>query len=194
MAIQLASGDALIIIDMQNDFMAGGSLEVTGANRIIPVLNRYIIRFQTHHLPVIATRDWHPPDHCSFMQQGGAWPPHCIAGSAGAEFHPDLALPVDTYILSKASLREIDSYSGFSGTGLHQLLQSLSVTRIFAGGVATEYCVRNTVNDARQLGYFVFVLEDAIKEINQSAQGGHLALQDMIDHGAEAIQLQELAG
>ncbi|MEK7772459.1 MAG: isochorismatase family protein, partial [Pseudomonadota bacterium] len=103
MSIQLKPGDALIIVDVQNDFLAGGSLVVAGGNAIIPVLNRYITCFQAHQLPVFATRDWHPPDHCSFQSQGGLWPPHCIAGSTGAAFHPDLGLPAGTTIISKAT-------------------------------------------------------------------------------------------
>ncbi|MBX9895624.1 MAG: nicotinamidase [Nitrosomonas sp.] len=193
MAIQLAPGDALMIIDMQNDFLPGGSLEVPGASALIPVLNRYIAHFQQSRLPVIATRDWHPPDHCSFIEQGGPWPPHCVAGSAGAAFHVDLALPADTHIVSKATARDTDAYSGFSGTGLQESLQSLQIQRIFVGGVATEYCVRNTVTDALRLGYAVIVLEDAIQAINRQPGDSGQALDDMIAHGATLTQFQELA-
>ena len=193
MTIQLAPGDALMIVDLQNDFLPGGSLEVPGANALIPVLNRYIARFHTHRLPVIATRDWHPPDHCSFVQQGGPWPPHCIAGSAGAAFHADLALPAETHIVSKATSRDTDAYSGFSGTGLRDLLQSLHIQRIFVGGVTTEYCVRNTVTDALRLGYAVIVLQDAIQAINRQPGDSRQALDDMIAHGATLTQFQAFA-
>ncbi|OQW41971.1 MAG: nicotinamidase [Proteobacteria bacterium SG_bin4] len=192
MAIQLVAGDALMIIDMQNDFMAGGSLEVPGSDTLIPVLNHYIACFQQSRLPVIATRDWHPPDHCSFVQQGGSWPPHCIAGSAGAAFHTDLMLPADAFIVSKATLREADAYSGFSGTGLQDLLQSLHIDRIFIGGVAIEYCVHETVNDALQLGYSVTVLLDAVQAINHKPHDSEQAIDDMIAHGARLTQFQEL--
>lgn len=193
MAIQLAAGDALMIIDLQNDFLPGGSLEIPGATALIPVLNRYIACFQTHRLPVIATRDWHPPDHCSFIEQGGPWPPHCVAGSAGAAFHADLALPADTHIVSKATARDTDAYSGFSGTGLNELLQFLHIQRIFVGGVATEYCVRNTVTDALRFGFAVIVLQDAIQAINRQPDDNRQALDDMIAHGAQLTQFQELA-
>lgn len=193
MAIQLVAGDALMIIDMQNDFLEGGSLEVPGSNALIPVFNCYIVRFQQSRLPVIATRDWHPPDHCSFVQQGGPWPPHCIAGSAGAAFHADLALPADTHVISKAITREADAYSAFSGTGLQSLLQSLHIQRIFVGGVATEYCVHETVKDALQLGYSVTVLQDATQAINRKPHDGIKAIDDMIVHGATLTQFQELA-
>lgn len=193
MAIQLVAGDALMIIDMQNDFLEGGRLEVPGSNALVPVLNRYIARFQLSRLPVIATRDWHPPDHCSFIQQGGPWPPHCIAGSAGAAFHAGLALPADTHVVSKATGCETDAYSGFSGTGLQDLLQALQIRRIFVGGVATEYCVHDTVNDALHRGYAVTVLQDAIQAINRRPHNGIKAIDDMTAHGARLTQFQELA-
>ncbi len=184
---------ACLIIDMQNDFLEGGSLEVPGSNTLIPVLNRYIARFHTHRLPVIATRDWHPPDHCSFIEQSGPWPPHCVAGSAGAAFHADLALPADTHIVSKATARDTEAYSGFSGTGLQESLQSLQIQRIFVGGVATEYCVRNTVTDALRLGYAVIVLQDATQAMNRKPHDGIKAIDDMIAHGATLTQFQEIA-
>ncbi|PSJ16129.1 isochorismatase family protein [Nitrosomonas supralitoralis] len=193
MKISLDSGDALIVVDMQNDFLTNGRLAVTGGDKIIPLLNCYIAYFYANNRPIFATRDWHPPDHCSFVSQGGPWPPHCIAGSTGAAFHAELVLPADAHIVSKATSREADAYSGFSGTGLHELLQSLCITRIFTGGIATEYCIRHTVKDALQLGYSVVLLEDAIQAINRQPHDGALALQDMIDHGVRLIHFQELA-
>ncbi len=193
MNIQLAPGDALMIVDVQNDFLAGGSLAVAEGNAIIPVLNLYIARFQVHQLPIFATRDWHPPDHCSFQTQGGLWPPHCIAGSAGAAFPSGLKFPVDAHIISKATSRETDAYSGFTGTRLNEFLQSLHICQIFIGGLATEYCVRNTVNDALRLGYTTFVLEDAIEAINQNPDDSQRALEDMIHQGAKLVHCEELA-
>ena len=193
MSIQLTAGDALIIVDVQNDFLSGGSLSVAGGNTIIPALNRYIARFQAHQLPIFATRDWHPPNHCSFQTQGGSWPPHCIAGSAGAAFHVDLALPVDAHIISKATLQEADAYSAFTDTQLNALLQSSGIKRLFIGGLATEYCVFNTVKDALELHYFTFILEDAIRAINQKPDDGQRALEDMIHRGASPIHYEELA-
>ena len=193
MNIQLAPGDALMIVDVQNDFLAGGSLAVTEGNAVIPVLNRYIARFQVLQLPIFATRDWHPPDHCSFQTQGGPWPPHCIAGSPGAAFPSGLELPADVNIISKATARETDAYSGFTGTRLNECLQSLHICQIFIGGLATEYCVRNTVNDALRLGYTTFVLEDAIQAINQKPEDSQRALEDMIHRGAKLVQYEELA-
>ena len=117
-------------------------------------------------VPVFATRDWHPPDHCSFRAQGGDWPEHCVAGTPGAQFSAVLDLPADTQVISKATLGDTDSYSGFSGTDLHQQLQRLGVRRLFVGGLATDYCVRHTVLDARRLGYGVILLLGAMRPVD----------------------------
>jgi nicotinamidase/pyrazinamidase len=193
MKIIPAAGDALIAVDMQNDFLPGGRLAIAGSDDIIPQLNRYLAYFATHQAPVFATRDWHPPDHCSFQPQGGQWPPHCIAGSDGAAFHPALELPAATRIISKATARESDAYSGFSGTPLDELLRSLHIRRVFIGGVATEYCVFHTVKDALKLQYATFVLEDAVRAIDRQPGDGQRALQKMMQLGAQSIRYQELA-
>ncbi len=188
-----SSGDALIVVDMQNDFFPGGRLAAAGGNEIIRVLNRYLAYFAAHQLPVFATRDWHPLSHCSFQSQGGPWPPHCIAGSDGAALHPDLKLPANAHIISKATSQETDAYSGFTGTQLNELLQSLHIHRVFISGIATEYCVLNTVKDALRLQYITFVLIDAICAINQQPEEGQRALEEMIRLGARPIHYQELA-
>jgi len=188
----LDTGDALLVIDMQNDFLPGGSLAVPRGNEIIPLLNRYIAWFHAHGLPVFATRDWHPPDHCSFLPQGGPWPPHCIAATPGAAFPAALALPADTRIISKATSREQDAYSGFAGTQLEALLQADNVRRLFVGGVATEYCVRNTVQDALQHHYTVFVLVDAVRALNLQADAGPQALEAMAHLGAIPLHFEAL--
>lgn len=193
MKITPAAGDALIVIDMQNDFLPGGSLAVAGGDDIIPQLNRYLAYFAAHRLPVLATRDWHPPDHCSFQPQGGPWPPHCIAGSDGAAFHAALALPAATHIISKATARESDAYSGFSGTQLDGLLRSLHIRRTFTGGVATEYCVFHTVQDALRLQYTAFVLKDAVRAFDRQPGDGQRALREMMQLGAQFVHYQELA-
>lgn len=193
MKIAPSPGDALIVVDMQNDFLPGGSLAVAGGNEIIPQLNRYLAYFAAHQLPVFATRDWHPVSHCSFQSQGGPWPPHCIADSDGAAFHPDLKLPGNIRIISKATSQETDAYSGFTSTQLNELLKSLHIHRVFIGGIATEYCVLNTVKDALRFQYITFVLDDAICAINQQPENGQRALEEMIRLGARLIHYQELA-
>lgn len=192
MRIAPASGDALIVVDMQNDFLPGGSLAVAGGNEIIPQLNRYLAHFAAHQLPIFATRDWHPLSHCSFQSQGGPWPPHCIADSDGAAIHPGLKLPANVHLISKATSPETDAYSGFTGTQLNDLLQSLHIQRVFVGGIATEYCVLNTVKDALRLQYITFVLDDAVCAINQQPGDGQNALEAMIRLGATPIHYEDL--
>ena len=191
MEVKLGVGDALVIVDMQNDFLPQGSLPVPEGDIIIPVINRYLALFHDHGLLVFATRDWHPPDHCSFQQQGGPWPPHCIATTSGAAFHPDIEFPISTQIISKATMREKDAYSAFTATQFNILLQKSGVRRLFIGGVATEYCVFNTVKDALQYHYTTFVLEDATCAIKPD-DGSH-ALEEMMRLGAKLIQFEELA-
>ena len=192
MKVKLAAGDALILVDVQNDFLPGGSLAVPNGNDIIPVLSRYIVLFHAHGLPIFATRDWHPPDHCSFLQQGGPWPPHCIAETPGAAFPASLELLPDIHIVSKAATPEKDAYSGFTDTGLNALLRSSGARRVFIGGISAEYCVLNTVKDALRYHYAVFVLKDAIRAMDISSNQGH-ALEEMECLGAIPICFEALA-
>jgi nicotinamidase/pyrazinamidase len=191
--LHLKKGDALIIVDLQNDFLAGGSLEVPHGNEVIPVLNQYIGAFQAKDLPIFATRDWHPPNHCSFKAQGGPWPPHCIAGTEGAQFAPDLILPSSTVIISSATEPDKEAYSGFKGTDLDKRLRSAQTQRLFISGLATDYCVLNTVKDAIELSYQVFLLKDAIKPVNVNPDDGKKAEEEMTRLGAVSITLNSLA-
>jgi nicotinamidase/pyrazinamidase len=191
--IGLNAGDALILVDVQNDFLPGGSLAVPVGDEIIPVLNRYIALFHAHRLPIFATRDWHPPNHSSFQGQSGPWPPHCVASTFGAAFPNSLQLPSGTHIISKATKRDKDAYSCFDDTQLNSLLRSAGTNRVFIGGVASEYCVLNTVKDALKYRYVTFVLEDAIRAIDASLnQGG--ASEQMRQLGAFPIRLKMLNG
>ncbi len=183
--IEPSEGDALIIVDVQNDFLPGGALAVEGGDRVVPRLNRYIEMFQRRGLPVVATRDWHPPHHCSFKSQGGPWPPHCIAGTSGAEFAKALRLPADVVIVSKATQPDQEAYSGFEQTGLEETLKSLGVKRLFIGGLATDYCVLNTVRDAIGRGFRVVLLTDAVRAVNAHPGDGEKALEEMRQLGAE---------
>lgn len=193
MEVTLGTGDTLIIIHMQNDFLPGGSLPVQMGDTIIPVINRYLMLFHDHGLPIFATRDWHPFDHCSFQQQGGPWPPHCIATTTGAAFHPDIEFPINTQVISTATTREKDTYSSFTDTQFHALLQASGIRRLFFGGVATEYCVLNTVKNALLLHYTTFVLEDAVRAINVKPDDGLHALEEMKHLGAMLIRFEDLA-
>lgn len=190
--IKLTQRDALIIVDMQNDFMPGGALPVPEGDKIIPSLNKYIALFASKDLKVIATRDWHPPNHISFKSMGGPWPPHCVQGTKGAEFHPDLKLPDNVIIVSKATEPNKEAYSGFEGTNLHEILKDKGIRRLFIGGVATDYCVRATVIDALKLGYTVFLLLDGIKGVDVKPGDSKRAIDEMLNEGAIGITFVEL--
>ena len=192
--IELNRADALVVVDVQNDFVPGGSLAVPQGDEIVSVLNRYIGAFAAAGLPVYATRDWHPATHCSFKAQGGVWPPHCVAGTPGAEFVPGLALPASATIVSKASDRDRDAYSGFAGTDLEPRLRRAGVTRLFVGGLATDYCVLNTVRDALALGFGVVLLADAVAAVNVNPGDGPKALAEMLRLGARALVFGHLPG
>jgi nicotinamidase/pyrazinamidase len=181
----LKKGDALVIVDVQNDFLPGGSLAVEGGENIIAPLNRYIQAAQGKGLPIFATRDWHPPSHCSFKEQGGIWPPHCIANSEGAQFPSELNSPI-----SKGTGVEKDAYSGFEGTDLDERLRSAGIRRVLIGGLATDYCVLNTVKDAIKHGYEVLLLQDAIEAVNVQPKDGEKAIGEMTSLGATPITLE----
>lgn len=189
----LQPGDALLVTDVQNDFLSGGSLAVMGGDEVVPVLNCYIDIFVTRNLPVFATRDWHPEHHCSFHAQGGPWPPHCIMGTYGAEFAAALRLPPSAVIISKATTPEHDAYSSFLRTDMDRQLRDAGIRRIYIGGLTTDYCVLNTTRDALQLGYQVFVLVDAIRAVNVHPGDGQRAVEEMIALGAKCVSLQKFA-
>ncbi|OHC66667.1 MAG: nicotinamidase [Rhodocyclales bacterium GWA2_65_19] len=181
-------GDALLIVDVQADFLPDGSLAVPHGDQVIDPLKAWIGRFEAAGLPIFATFDWHPPDHCSFRAQGGAWPVHCVRDSPGARPADGLALPASAGRVLKATRREVDAYSGFAGTDLHALLQRAAVRRLFVGGLATDYCVLQTVLDALRLGYRVLLLRAAIRAVDVQAGDGERAIAAMLAAGAIASE------
>jgi nicotinamidase/pyrazinamidase len=191
--LQLQPGDVLLVTDIQNDFLPGGRLAVAGGDAVIPLLNRYIEAFVAQGLPVYATRDWHPPGHCSFHEQGGPWPVHCVQDTPGAAFSDALKLPPDTTVISKASLKDEEAYSSFHGTDLDSRLRDEGIRRVFIGGLTTDYCVLNSVKDARRLGYDVFVLADAIRAVDVKPGDGQRAEAEMASAGARRVTLGDLA-
>lgn len=186
------AGDALLIVDVQEDFLPGGKLAVPQGDRVVSVLNGYIAAFRQKGLTIVATRDWHPPDHCSFQARGGTWPSHCVAGSRGAGFAALLELPCEAIIISKATTADKDAYSGFEGTELNGLLRTAQVRRVFVGGLATDYCVLNTVLDAQRLGYGTVLLTDAIRAVEVHAGDGERAISEMIQGGAVPATLAHI--
>ena len=185
-------GDALLVVDVQNDFLPGGALGVPHGDEVVAVLNRCIALFVGKNMPVYASRDWHPAGHCSFREQGGPWPPHCIADTPGAAFAAALELPPDATIISKADTPETDAYSAFEGTDLDTRLKAAGIKRLFVGGLATDYCVLNTVKDARALDYEVVVLGDAVRAVNVQPGDGEHAMYRMHGMGAHAALSTEL--
>lgn len=191
-AYTLGEGDALIVVDVQNDFLPGGSLAVPDGDAVLPVINACLARFAERKLPVFATRDWHPADHGSFHAQGGPWPPHCIGGTFGAAFPPALALPDGVQLVSKATQAERDAYSGFSGTDLAVRLAEEGVRRVFVAGLATDYCVLNTVLDALAAGFEAVLLEDAVRAVDVVPGDGAAALARMAAAGARTARLDQI--
>jgi nicotinamidase/pyrazinamidase len=183
-----AAGDALLLVDLQNDFLPGGALAVPHGDEVLPVLAAWVRAFATADLPVAATRDWHPRSHCSFRAQGGPWPPHCVARTRGAAFAEGFALPPETLVVSKGEHPALEAYSGFAGTALADELREAGVRRLFVGGLATDYCVLQTVLDALGQGFEVFVLRDGVRAVDVHAGDGEAALARMRAQGARLVE------
>jgi nicotinamidase/pyrazinamidase len=202
--------DALIIVDVQNDFCPGGALPVADGHQVVPVINRLIPVFPV----VVATQDWHPIDHKSFaanhpghrvgdvIELGGVpqilWPTHCVQGTSGAEFHSELNRAAIQAVFQKGTDPEVDSYSGFfdnarrHDTGLHRFLRDHGVSRIFVCGLATDYCVKFTCLDGRSLGYEVVLVEDASRGVDLHAGDVCRAIEDMKAAGVKVVSSSEI--
>jgi nicotinamidase/pyrazinamidase len=185
----MQGSDALVLIDVQNDFCPGGALPVAQGDQVVPPLNRYIEKFTQEKLPIFATRDWHPEKTKHFKAYGGLWPPHCIQGTKGAEFRADLALPKDAVIVSAGMAPDEEGYSGFEGRderglGLADLLHAAGVKRIFVGGLATDYCVKHTVLDGLKHGFAVTLLRDSVRGVELAAGDSMRAVEEMVGAGA----------
>jgi nicotinamidase/pyrazinamidase len=183
------SGDALLLVDPQNDFCPGGSLAVAGGDEVMPVLNVWSAAADRARIPVFVSRDWHPPHTTHFKELGGAWPPHCVMGTHGAEFHPDFRLPPSATVVSKGMGETEDAYSAFqarddSGTLLGTLLEQRGVTHFFIGGIATDYCVRSTALDGLANGFQVTLIPDGMRAVNVDPTDGARALDEMRAQGA----------
>jgi len=190
---------ALLVVDLQTDFCPGGALGVPDGDAIIPRVNKTVALFERRGLPILFTRDWHPRETKHFKEFGGAWPSHCIQGTKGARFHPDLVLPKGALILSKGMDPEQDSYSGFqaftdNGRDMESTLHELEVDQLFICGLATDYCVRATTLDGLRRGLTIRVLRDAIRGVDMKPGDSEIAIKEMRVHGAQFSESRGLAG
>ncbi|MDX1756153.1 MAG: isochorismatase family protein [Marinobacter sp.] len=173
-----ATTEALLLVDIQNDFCEGGSLAVPGSDRIFPTVNAEIARARQNGELIIASRDWHPVDHCSFQDQGGPWPVHCVQDTPGAAFHASMPLPDDAVRVSKGTAFDEDNYSAFDGTGLAGFLERRGITQLRVLGLALDVCVAATVRDALKHGFAVVLPREgtrAVKEEDSEAVFSELA-------------------
>src|ERR1700716_2668983 len=163
---------ALIVVDVQNDFCPGGSLAVANGDKVVAPLNKLMKEFLDRGDPVFKTRDWHTARTKHFATYGGTWPVHCVAGTQGAEFHADLSDDPRITIISKGIDESADGYSGFDGTRLAEMLREQDVKEVWVGGLATDYCVKETVLDALREGFRVKALADAMRAVNVNPGDG----------------------
>jgi nicotinamidase/pyrazinamidase len=187
MNTQLSPQDALIVVDVQNDFCPGGLLAVENGDEVVPVLNRWIEHAKQGDAKVVASRDWHPPHHVSFKESGGIWPEHCVQGSPGAEFHSGLKLPADAIIVSKGVSPDKDNYSAFNGTGLGDRLREAGVNRVWVGGLAQDVCVRATVLDALAERFETHLIESATRPVDLKPGDGERAIEEVLKAGAQLV-------
>lgn len=180
---ELKPGDALLLIDVQNDFIPGGALPVPEGDQVVPVLNEWIAAAREANIPVYVSRDWHPFNHMSFKEEGGTWPPHCVQDTPGAQFFPDLDLNEGEFIVvSKGEHPDKEAYSAFDGTELVDRLRKNGIKRLWVGGLAQDYCVRASVLDASRAGFEVHLILPATRAI--SVDTGRRALEEMRQAGA----------
>lgn len=183
---RIKSGDALLIVDVQRDFFPEGALPVPKGDEIIPVINTWIDVYCQKNLPIFASRDWHPPNHCSFLSEGGSWPQHCIQNTPGAEFHPEIRLPLETTIIDKADVRDIESYSAFAGKSkngstLDEELKKRQIRRLWIVGLALDYCVMSSALDALRHGYDTHLILAGTRAITEAT--GKAAIEKLVNAG-----------
>ena len=180
--ISLGKGDAVFVVDVQNDFCPGGALPIEQGDAVVPEINRWLDAANAAGVPIYASRDWHPETHLSFEPFGGPWPVHCVQDTPGAAFHDDLRLGSDAIVVTKGTRFDKDQYSAFDDTGLAKELRRNSVSRLWVGGLALDVCVRATVLDAVSSGFEVRLITAACKPV--TPKGGEDALAEMKTAGA----------
>jgi nicotinamidase/pyrazinamidase len=182
-------GDGLLLVDPQNDFCPGGSLAVADGDKVMPVLSEWAAAAARAHVPIFVSRDWHPARTTHFKDFGGIWPAHCVMGTHGAAFHPDLQLPADATVVSKGMGENEDAYSAFqarseAGELLQTLLQRAGITHLYMGGLATDYCVKSSALDGLARGLRVTLVPNGIRAVNLQPSDGDQALAEMRAAGA----------
>ena len=184
--------DALIVVDVQNDFCFGGALPVPQGEHVVSIVNRIALKFDHQAY----SRDWHPHDHCSFSDEpkyeDKSWPEHCVEYSAGAEFHGELHVPSDALLVSKGMSPDSEAYSAFQETGLLDWLRRRGIQRVFVAGLATDYCVRATVMDALDAGFTVMLVEDGCRGVGEETTKAALA--QMYARGAKRCLSTDIVG
>ena len=212
--VRIGPNDALLVIDMQNDFLPGGKLPVAEGDTIIPGINLLLEKFRTKDTPIIFTQDWHPKDHLSFasIHEGKSpydpikgrgigpilWPDHCVQGTEGANFAPRLNTVYATMILRKGHHQTIDSYSAFlendkeTETGLQSFLKSIGIDRVYLCGLALDYCVFYSALDARTFGFEVFYIIDLTKPVNSPENSVTDAISEMKEKGVFFVRSDQI--
>ena len=182
------SRTAVLLVDAQNDFFPGGALPVPGGDAILPAANALLETAAVRGWPVVASRDWHPEDHTSFVTAGGPWPVHCVRGTAGAELHPALRLPPVFTMVHKATERDRDAYSAFEGTGLAGALRERGIGKLYVGGLALDYCVKASCLDARREGFETVLVLPATRAVNVTPGDGEAALEALREAGVTVVE------
>ncbi len=177
----LRAGDALLVVDVQNDFCPGGALPIEDGDAVVPILNQWMQAAREKGVPIYASRDWHPKGHISFADKGGPWPPHCIQDTHGAAFHPELRLPDEAVKVTKGTRFDQDQYSAFDQTGLAREMKRAGLERVWIGGLAQDVCVLASALDAAKAGFEVHLIRDATRPV--SPEGGHDAIRQMRETG-----------
>lgn len=189
---------ALLVVDVQNDFCPGGALAVPRGNEVVEPLNKVIRLFDRNHWPIFFSRDWHPPNTRHFKEFGGVWPVHCVARTPGANFHPDLSIPKGAYIIDKGVDEFRDGYSAFDGhiylsdSSLEEMLREFGLTELYAGGLATDYCVKNSALDSVRNGHKTCLIIDACRAVNLQPNDSFNAIQEMRKAGITLTRSDEL--
>jgi nicotinamidase/pyrazinamidase len=177
--------EALIIVDVQNDFCPGGALAVPDGDAVVDRVNALAAESPF----VVATRDWHPPDHRSFSEQGGPWPVHCVRGTPGAQLHPGIEANRIDAIIDKGRTRDREGYSGFEDTQLERLLREREVDAVHVVGLALDYCVKATALDAKRAGFGVVVHREATRAVEVEPGDGERAVHELREAGVTVINL-----